>query len=154
MGSLKTIQNSNSHTTSQDQRSHCKSKIFYIKFLRIKILTDLAVPLFTYSLVPYSTIHKVGTDYQPQQISMTLFHIPFPNQKVTALLHPSREGAHLENVNEALEQALHLHWWRYSELVHPSKFDVTLAATQFCCRFSSNWAIKHSPLPMHFHPLP
>ena len=42
MGSLKTIQNSNSRTTSQDQRSHCESKIFYTKFLRIKVLTDLS----------------------------------------------------------------------------------------------------------------
>jgi hypothetical protein len=60
-------------------------KIFYTKFLRIKILTYSAVPQFTYPLVPYSTIqHKVGTDFRPQQISMTLFPIPFPNQKVIA----------------------------------------------------------------------
>ena len=44
------------------------------------------------------------------------------------LLHPSHEGAHLENVTEAWDQALHLHLRRYYESVHPTKFDANMTS--------------------------
>ena len=82
MGSLMTIQNSNSHTTSQDSGHTANQKYF--------ILNSYVTKFSVTSAVPYSPLFDHPAQSWNRFFIPTNFHDqfpkPFPNQKVTALI--------------------------------------------------------------------
>ena len=63
-----------------------------------------ACSLFTYSLVPYSTIwHKVGIDFGPQEVTFTFPYYPLPQTESNSLTDgqksSSKKTEDEENIN-------------------------------------------------------